>query len=177
MASRPLTSTRGAHPLQTVLHEPFKEAHRIPSNLLSIDPRGHCAVASTSVCVSAAACSPLPPLRLPVGAVKLAEICVERLVPIFLDAEKPRPGLSELLPRATYLHTNTSFPSVHTHVRSPVVPLRPRLTRRQHTDLLQAIPQMLRDLKNIRFVTTTLGEQGALLVTRYAVPSVRCTLC
>ena len=58
-----------------------------------------------------------PPSRLPIGAVKLAQLCVERSVPIFLDAEKPRPGLLELLSLTTFLHTSQTFPVAHTKVR------------------------------------------------------------
>lgn len=50
------------------------------------------------------------------AAVRLAQIAVEEGVPVSVDMEKDRPGLSKLLPLVTYVITNAHFPTALTGV-------------------------------------------------------------
>ncbi|CAM9638877.1 unnamed protein product [Chrysoparadoxa australica] len=87
--------------------------------------------------------------RMTGAAIKLAELAIAAEVPIVLDAEKHRPGLSELLPLATYIITNRSFPMAYTGKQ----------------DRVEAMSALL-DLGRARFVVSTMGEEGSLMVCR-----------
>ncbi|CAM9392356.1 unnamed protein product [Phaeothamnion confervicola] len=87
------------------------------------------------------------------AAVALARAANRLGIPVVLDAEKDRPHFRELLPLADVIVANKGFPSAFTG--------RP--------DRIDAMSALL-DVGRAKFVISTLGEQGSVLLHRAELP-------
>lgn len=89
------------------------------------------------------------------AAAQLAQLARKRGVPVSLDVEKARPGLTALFPMVDILVTNTSFPREHTGVvnDNPAVALATMLTK-------HCVAAWV--------AVSTLGERGCVAVVRTA---------
>ncbi|XP_002445656.1 ribokinase isoform X2 [Sorghum bicolor] len=92
-------------------------------------------------------------VRLHETALIVAEEASRRKIPIFIDAEKKREGLDELLNFATYVVCSAKFPQAWTGASSTPV----------------ALVSMLLRLPKIKFVIVTLGEKGCLMLERSTI--------
>lgn len=110
--------------------------------------------------------------RLAEAALPLAEAAKQRGVPVLVEAERPREGLGELLERATFVTTSASFPGLafsgardtlrgsssgESSPSSASVPPHPGPAAAW---LLASLPE------SVRWVSTTLGSKGAILLER-----------
>lgn len=87
------------------------------------------------------------------GAIKLANWAASakpRPIPCFLDVERMRDGLLELLKSATYVNVSPGF-------------LQSFLPGRE---TLQALAELLQMYTGLVFVTCTFGEKGSMLLRR-----------
>lgn len=112
--------------------------------------------------------------RLAEAALPLADAALERNIPILVEAERPREGLGELLRRATFVTTSATFPALalagepgtistssspnSSNSASPSAP--PPHPGACAAWLLAALPE------SVRWVSTTLGGRGAILIER-----------
>ncbi|XP_026660401.2 ribokinase-like isoform X3 [Phoenix dactylifera] len=83
-------------------------------------------------------------------ALVVAEEASRRKIPIFIDAERKREGLDDLLNLATYLVCSEKFPQAWT--TAPSIP--------------SALVSILMRVPNIKFVIVTLGEKGCIMLER-----------
>ncbi|KAK9845779.1 hypothetical protein WJX81_002155 [Elliptochloris bilobata] len=88
--------------------------------------------------------------RLAEAALLLAEAARERGIPVLVEGERLRPGLDELLATADYVTTSAQFPQAWTG----------------EAELGDAVAALLQRLPRARWVATTLGASGSLLVQR-----------
>ncbi|XP_061368585.1 uncharacterized protein LOC133311551 isoform X2 [Gastrolobium bilobum] len=88
--------------------------------------------------------------RLYETALVVAHEAVRKNIPIFIDAERPRDGLDDLLKLADYVVCSAKFPQAWT--KASTVP--------------QALVSMLLRLPNIKFVIVTLGKDGCIMLER-----------
>ncbi|KAF3335835.1 Ketohexokinase [Carex littledalei] len=88
--------------------------------------------------------------RLPDTALVVAEEASRRKIPILIDCERKREGLDELLNLATYVVCSEKFPMAWTSAPS----------------LASALVSMLIRLPNLKFVITTRGDKGSLMLER-----------
>lgn len=88
--------------------------------------------------------------RLTEGAVRVAACAKALGIPLLVEAERLRPKLDELLLMADYVTTSAHFPH--------------DWTGEEH--LGNAMLTMMARLPNVRFLTTTLGAKGSVLLTR-----------
>ena len=84
------------------------------------------------------------------AAIEMAKHASRRGIPILLDVERERPFIRELMPYADYIITNKSFPFAF----SPNAP-----------DRVDALERLLQEC-NARFVISTLGSFGSVLIRR-----------
>ncbi|KAK7277470.1 hypothetical protein RJT34_22483 [Clitoria ternatea] len=90
--------------------------------------------------------------RLPETALVVANEAVRNNIPILIDAERPREGLSDLLKLADYVVCSAKFPKAWTEAST----------------IPQALVSMLLRLPNIKFVIVTLGKDGCIMLERSA---------
>lgn len=84
------------------------------------------------------------------AALQLAKLAKKKGIPILLDVERDRPYIRDLLPFADYIITNSVYPFVFSRDASGKVDAMQRL--------LEAC--------NAKFVITTLGSSGSIMVRR-----------
>lgn len=89
--------------------------------------------------------------RLTEGALLLAERAKEMGKPMLVEAERLRPNLTELLMFADYVTTSSNFPHDWTGEK----------------DIGDAMIAVLSRLPNARFLVTTLGTRGSVMLTPY----------
>ncbi len=103
--------------------------------------------------------------RLTVSAILLAKAARQRGVPVLVEAERLREGLDELLKEADYLCTSAHFPKGNT--------LFPYLCRCQvqlwtgKATLGDAMLSTLQQLPRLKWMITTLGKPGSVLINRH----------
>lgn len=88
--------------------------------------------------------------RLHETALVVGKEASQRKIPILLDAEKKREGLDDLLKLADYVVCSARFPQEWTEAPS----------------IASALVSMLLRLPKVKFVITTLGEDGCLMLER-----------
>eukprot|EP00898_Chlorokybus_atmophyticus_P005216 jgi/Chlat1/5696/Chrsp38S05542 len=88
--------------------------------------------------------------RLPECALKLAIEANARGLPIVVEAERPREGLNDLLGFADYVITSKTFPEAWTNASA----------------LGDALLAMAGKLPHAKFIVSTLGDQGAVMLER-----------
>eukprot|EP00899_Mesostigma_viride_P027449 jgi/Mesvir1/788/Mv17386-RA.1 len=88
--------------------------------------------------------------RLPDTAIKVAQAAVAKGIPILVEAERPREGLDPLLSHADYCITSTEFPESWTKL----------------PNLANSLTEMLHRLPKARFIVTTLGDRGCVMLER-----------
>lgn len=84
------------------------------------------------------------------AALQLAKLAKQRGIPILLDVERDRPYIRDLLPYADYIVTNSVYPFVFSPNASG------------KTDAMQRLLEAC----DAKFVVTTLGSSGSILVQR-----------
>ncbi|KAL5796434.1 hypothetical protein ACOSQ2_001254 [Xanthoceras sorbifolium] len=88
--------------------------------------------------------------RLTETAIVLAQEAARKKIPIFIDLERKREGLDDLLKLADYAACSAKFPQAWTE--APSIP--------------SALVSMLLRLPNMKFVIVTLGEGGCIMLER-----------
>ncbi|KAJ1694336.1 hypothetical protein LUZ63_011034 [Rhynchospora breviuscula] len=88
--------------------------------------------------------------RLHDTALVVAEEASQRKIPILIDCERKREGLDELLNLATYVVCSEKFPRAWTSAPT----------------LASALVSMLIRLPNLKFVITTMGDKGSLMIEK-----------
>ncbi|KAH7331356.1 hypothetical protein KP509_20G029100 [Ceratopteris richardii] len=88
--------------------------------------------------------------RLPEVALLLAEEARCRSIPMLIDAERKREGLDELLEIATYVVCSANFPQDWTGLST----------------LSEALVEIVTRLPNLKFVITTLGASGCVMLEK-----------
>eukprot|EP01018_Ginkgo_biloba_P019848 Gb_29403 [translate_table: standard] len=88
--------------------------------------------------------------RLPEIALTVAKEAIRRELPIFVDAERKREGLDELLSMANYVVCSVKFPQAWTEAPS----------------IASALLSMALKLPRLKFVIVTLGESGCIMLEK-----------
>ncbi|XP_071738136.1 uncharacterized protein [Rutidosis leptorrhynchoides] len=96
-------------------------------------------------------------VRLPETALLFAHEANRRKIPIFIDAERPREGLEDLLNLSDYVVCSAKFPQTWTGAPS----------------VSSALVSMLLRLPKLKFVIVTLGASGCLMVEKHAAENVQ----
>eukprot|EP00929_Paragymnodinium_shiwhaense_P083152 TRINITY_DN44192_c0_g1_i2.p1 TRINITY_DN44192_c0_g1~~TRINITY_DN44192_c0_g1_i2.p1 ORF type:complete len:774 (+),score=148.31 TRINITY_DN44192_c0_g1_i2:47-2323(+) len=95
--------------------------------------------------------------RHPEAAVELAKAAKKQGLLLSIDAERPRPGLDDLLPLCDAIFCSASFPLAWTGEKG----------------LPAALAKVLERCESARFVLATRGERGSLLLARGSDPDLQ----
>ena len=114
--------------------------------------------------------------RLAEAALPLAEAARDRGVPILVEAERPREGLAELLERASFVSTSTSFPGLALSGAAGTLNTSSSGEEDSSSSSSSSSPPphpgaaaawLLASLPDsVRWVSTTLGARGAIILER-----------